>query len=197
MEIMSGNKEKEQINTENKQDENINVEERDTANEEGIQEEKDEENLDESEDINEWEQKFNEMNDKYLRLYSEFENFRKRTAKERIELISSAGGGVIKNILPVIDDFDRAIKANSESEDKVALKEGFELIRQKMINILTQEGLKPMEAVNTVFDTDLHEAITQIPAPSDDMKGKVVDVIEKGYYLNEKVLRFAKVVIGQ
>jgi len=197
MEIMSGNKEKEQINTENKQDENINVEERDTANVEGIQEEKDEENLDESEDMNEWEQKFNEMSDKYLRLYSEFENFRKRTAKERIELISSAGGGVIKNILPVIDDFDRAIKANSESEDKVALKEGFELIRQKMINILTQEGLKPMEAVNTVFDTDLHEAITQIPAPSDDMKGKVVDVIEKGYYLNEKVLRFAKVVIGQ
>lgn len=192
MENMSGNKEKEQMNTENVQEENTKVEEQETTAEEQV-----EESSVEAEEVNQWEQKFNEMNDKYLRLYSEFENFRKRTAKERIELISSAGGGVIKNILPVIDDFDRAIKANSESEDKVALKEGFELIRQKMINILTQEGLKPMEAVNTVFDTDLHEAITQIPAPSDDMKGKVVDVVEKGYYLNEKVLRFAKVVIGQ
>jgi len=190
---MSGNKEEEQVNTENTQDENVNAESQEAAAEEA----KVEEQTVDAEEVNPWEQKFNEMNDKYLRLYSEFENFRKRTAKERIELISSAGGGVIKSVLPVIDDFDRAIKANSESEDKVALKEGFELIRQKMIHILTQEGLKPMDAVNTVFDTDLHEAITQIPAPSEDMKGKVVDVVEKGYYLNEKVLRFAKVVIGQ
>lgn len=189
---MSGNKEQEEMNTENMQDENIQTEENKAAEEPTV-----EEGTNETDQVNEWEQKFNEMNDKYLRLYSEFENFRKRTAKERIELISSAGGGVIKSILPVIDDFDRAIKANSESEDKTVLKEGFELIRQKMINILTQEGLKPMEAINTTFDTDLHEAITQIPAPSDDMKGKVVDVVEKGYYLNEKVLRFAKVVIGQ
>ncbi|MEM7161425.1 MAG: nucleotide exchange factor GrpE [Bacteroidota bacterium] len=192
---MSVNKENEQ----EKQSETETIENAD-ANNEQMNAGKDEgDNQEEvkSDESNEWEMKFNEMNDKYLRLYSEFENFRKRNAKERIDLIATASGGVIKNLLPVIDDFDRAIKANDESEDTVALKEGFSLIRQKMMNILTQEGLKPMESINSVFDTDLHEAITQIPAPSDDLKGKVVDVVEKGYYLNEKVLRFAKVVIGQ
>ena len=149
-----------------------------------------------AEEVNVWEKKYGEVNDKYLRLYSEFENFRKRTAKERLDLLSSAGGSVIKKMLPVLDDFDRAIKANDESEDTAVLKEGFSLIRQKMFGILSLEGLKPMEAKETVFDTDLHEAITQIPAPSDDLKGKVMDVVETGYYLNDKVLRFAKVVIG-
>ena len=189
---MSENKEKEQ----EKQSETETIE-NNTSSEE-IKDTTEETLKEESEEnANEWEIKFKEMNDKYLRLYSEFENFRKRNAKERIELIATASGGVIKNLLPVIDDFDRAIKANDESEDTVALKEGFSLIRQKMMNILSQEGLKPMESINAAFDTDLHEAITQIPAPNDELKGKVVDVVEKGYYLNEKVLRFAKVVIGQ
>jgi len=187
---MSENKEKDQVK-QAESEENTEVIKEETSAET-------DRNANEQEnEVNEWESKFNEMNDKYLRLYSEFENFRKRNAKERIDLIATAGGGVIKNLLPVIDDFDRAIKANDESEDKKALKEGFTLIRQKMMNILSNEGLEVMDSVNTVFNTDLHEAITQIPAPSEDMKGKVVDVVEKGYYLNEKVLRFAKVVIGQ
>ena len=171
---------------ENLQEEHLETEE--TVNE-GV-----EENI--TEEVNESEMKFKEVNDKYLRLYSDFENFRKRTAKERLELLLSASGGVIKKMLPILDDFDRAIKANDESEDTAALKEGFSLIHQKMFGILSQEGLEPMEAIETVFDTDLHEAITQIPASSEDMKGKVMDVVEKGYYLNDKVLRFAKVVIG-
>lgn len=143
-----------------------------------------------------WENKYHEMNDKYLRLYSEFDNYRKRTAREKIEVISTASGNLIKNLLPIIDDFDRAIKANEESEDTEALKDGFGLIRQKMMNILSNEGLQPMDALKKEFDTEHHEAITQIPAPKKKLKGKVVDVIEKGYFLNDRVLRFAKVVIG-
>ena len=143
-----------------------------------------------------WENKYHEMNDKYLRLYSEFDNYRKRTAREKIEVISTASGNLIKNLLPIIDDFDRAIKANKESEDTEALKDGFGLIRQKMMNILSNEGLQPMDALEKEFDTEHHEAITQIPAPKKKLKGKVVDVIEKGYFLNDRVLRFAKVVIG-
>lgn len=148
------------------------------------------------EKVNEWEIKFSEMNDKYLRLYSEFDNYRKRTAREKIEVISTASGDLIKKMLPVIDDFERAIKANEDSDDNEALKEGFKLIKQKMMGILTQEGLKPMDAMEKDFDTEHHEAITQIPAPKKKLKGKVVDVIEKGYFLNDRVLRFAKVVIG-
>jgi len=185
---MPKNKEKGQAKTEEPLETQENVSEVQGAEELAVEQEIVEEN--------EFELKFNEVNDKYLRLYSEFENFRKRTAKEKLDLLSSAGGGMIKKMLPVLDDFDRAIVANDGSEDTQALKEGFSLIRQKMYGILTKEGLEPMEAIETDFDTDLHEAITQIPAPSSELKGKVVDVVEKGYYLNEKVLRFAKVVIG-
>ncbi|NND77651.1 MAG: nucleotide exchange factor GrpE [Flavobacteriales bacterium] len=197
---MPKNKEKETIKTEDtiEATENVNEEKmkEETTGSEGTVEEAESSEEPNVNGVNEWETKYHEVNDKYLRLYSEFENFRKRTAKERLDLLSTAGGDVIKKMLPVLDDFDRAIKANDESEDTAALKEGFSLIRQKMFGILSQEGLKPMESLETIFDTDLHEAITQIPAPKDDLKGKVVDVIEKGYYLNEKVLRFAKVVIG-
>ena len=144
-----------------------------------------------------WKKKFEEVNDKYLRLYSDFDNFRKRTIKEKGDLVSSASSGVIKDLLPVLDDFERAIQSNEKSEDLDGLKEGFHLIFSKMQNILHDIGLKPMETKGEKFDMDLHEAITNIPAPTEDDKGKVVDVVEKGYYLNEKVLRYAKVVVGQ
>jgi molecular chaperone GrpE len=142
-------------------------------------------------------QKYNELNDKYLRLYSDFDNFRKRTIKEKGDLISSASGGLMKDLLGVLDDFERAIQSNENSEDPESLKEGFELIHNKFKNILTQKGLKPMDSKGDHFDIDLHEAITNIPAQNKGDKGKVMDVIEKGYYLNDKVLRYAKVVVGQ
>lgn len=141
--------------------------------------------------------KFDELNDKYLRLYSDFDNYRKRTMKEKVELISNAGAGIVKDLLPVLDDFERAIKSNETVEDVNGLKEGFELISNKMNSILTAKGLKKMEAKETPFDSEVHEAITNIPAPTEELKGKVVDVIEQGYYLNDKVIRYAKVVVGQ
>jgi molecular chaperone GrpE len=138
-----------------------------------------------------------ELHDKYIRLFSEFDNYRKRTAKEKIDLRMTAGGDIIKEMLPIVDDFDRAIANNANSEDIEAVKEGFGLIQTKMMNSLKAKGLVAMESQGEVFDVNKHEALTQIPAPSEDLKGKVVDVIEKGFLLNDKVLRFAKVVVGQ
>jgi molecular chaperone GrpE len=137
------------------------------------------------------------MNDKYLRLYAEFDNYRRRTAKQQLDMQRIAAGESIKNILPVLDDFERAIASNTEIADTEVLKQGFELIYTKMKHILEKSGLKEIEAKGKPFDTDLHEAITNIPAPDDNLKGKVVDVVEKGYYLNDHVLRFSKVVVGQ
>ncbi len=137
-----------------------------------------------------------QANDKYLRLYAEFDNFKRRTSKERVELLQTAGKEVIVSLLPVLDDFERAIKAMETAQDVAAVKEGVTLVQSKLKNILTQKGLKEMEAKGTAFDADIHEAITNIPAPTDDLKGKVVDELEKGYYLNDKVVRFAKVVVG-
>ncbi len=136
------------------------------------------------------------LNDKYLRLYSEFDNYRKRTNKEKIELISTASAGVLKEMLSVMDDFERAIANNENSEDLSAVKDGFKLIHHKLRNILEAKGLKQMEAKHQAFDSDLHEAIANVPAPSEDLKGKIIDDVEKGYYLNDKVIRFAKVVVG-
>lgn len=142
-------------------------------------------------------EKYQLLNDKYLRLYSDFDNFRKRTMKEKADLVLNAGQGVIKDLLPVLDDFERAIESNGKSEDLEGLKQGFELIYNKFQGILKQKGLKEMTCKGESFDADIHEAITNIPAPSEEDKGKVIDVIEKGYYLNEKVIRYAKVVVGQ
>jgi molecular chaperone GrpE len=141
--------------------------------------------------------KVDELNDKYLRLYSEFDNFRKRTAKEKIELIQTGGEDVFKSILPVIDDFERAIKSNNETSDIKAVNDGVNLIYHKLKTTLTQKGLEEMKSIGELFDADIHEAITNVPAPSEDMKGKVIDELEKGYTLNGKIIRFAKVVIGQ
>ncbi|MCD6067047.1 MAG: GrpE protein [Bacteroidetes bacterium] len=146
--------------------------------------------------IAELEAKLAEANDKHLRLYSEFDNFRKRNAKEKIDLIKTAGEDVFKTVLPVIDDFERAIKANEGATDLAALSEGFQLIYNKFKSTLKQKGLEEMESIGKPFDADLMEAITSIPAPDEDLKGKVVDEIEKGYSLHGKVIRFAKVIIG-
>lgn len=140
---------------------------------------------------------YRELNDKYIRLFSEFDNYRKRTAKEKLDLIATAGGDIIKEMLPILDDFERAMSTNQEVQDIDAIKEGFTLIHNKLIHNLTNKGLKPMDSMHEEFDVNKHEALTQIPAPSEDLKGKVVDVIEKGYILNDKVIRFAKVVVGQ
>lgn len=138
-----------------------------------------------------------ELNDKYLRLYSEFDNMKRRNAKERIELMDTAGKDILLSFIPVVDDFERAQKAFENSTDVEAVKEGVTLIHTKFLNILSQKGVKPIESKGQPFDVDYHEAITKIPAPTDDLKGKVVDEVEKGYTLKDKVIRFAKVVIGE
>ncbi|MDG1476387.1 MAG: nucleotide exchange factor GrpE [Vicingaceae bacterium] len=139
-----------------------------------------------------------EATDKYLRLYSEFDNFRKRTQKEKIELYKTAGEGVISAILPILDDLERAEKANENTDDAQAIKDGIKLIQDKLNNILKTKGLEAVESpIGKDFDVQFHEAITQIPAPTEKEKGKVLDVVEKGYELNGKVIRFSKVVIGQ
>ena len=138
------------------------------------------------------EEKITQLNDKHLRLFAEFENFKKRTAKERIDLYKTAGESVLTALLPVLDDFERSMKANQKQED-----EGVILIYNKLKSILETKGLKAVEdSVGKKLNTDYHEAITNIPAPSVDMKGKIIDVIEKGYFLNEKVIRYAKVVVA-
>nr|WP_199075462.1 nucleotide exchange factor GrpE [Pedobacter sp. ASV19] len=136
------------------------------------------------------------LNDKYLRLFAEFDNFKRRTQKERVELLQTAGKDVVISLLPVLDDFDRANKAMENASDVAAVREGVQLVHSKLKGILAQKGLKEMESINTAFDTDNHEAITKIPAPNEELKGKVIDELEKGYTLNDKVIRFAKVVVG-
>jgi molecular chaperone GrpE len=134
--------------------------------------------------------------DKYLRLYSEFENFRKRTQKEKADLISASKGDTFKLILPILDDFDRALKSINDAQDVESLKEGVDLIHSKMVSTLKNSGLEEMQVLEQEFDAELHEAITNIPAPSEELKGKVLDVVEKGYKLNERIIRFPKVVVG-
>lgn len=138
-----------------------------------------------------------ELNDKFLRLFSDFDNYRKRTNAEKLDLIKTASRSVIEGLLPILDDFDRALAAFRDQEVDEETIQGVELIRNKMMTLLSQKGLEPMDSMGKEFDTDWHEAITQIPAPSDDLKGKVVDVILKGYLLNGTIIRHAKVVVGQ
>jgi molecular chaperone GrpE len=138
-----------------------------------------------------------EQKDKYIRLLAEFENFKRRTSKERIELFKTAGLEVIKDLLPSLDDVDRAEQVVANAKDLEAVKEGIKLISEKLKNTLSQKGLKEIECKGLEFNTDLMEAITEIPAPTEELKGKVVDVLEKGYTLNEKIIRYAKVVIGK
>jgi molecular chaperone GrpE len=141
-------------------------------------------------------QELDEWKDKYLRLASEFDNFRKRTLKEKSELVKYANEDLIKSILPVLDDFERSLLVIEKSDNLSAIQEGVKLIHHKFKNILSAKGLKPMESLNQAFDSEHHEAITSIPAPQEDLKGKIIDEVEKGYYLDEKVIRFAKVIVG-
>jgi len=168
------------------------AEQEDSAQDEGTQEPKKELSELEKKEI-----ECKEFHDKFVRLYSEFDNFRKRTAKEKIEITKTASENVLRDLLPVLDDFERAIVNNKDLNDLKALKEGFELIHNKLFKNLEAKGLKRMESQGDLFDVDKHEALTNIPAPKKSLKGKVVDVVEKGYLLNDKVIRFAKVVVGQ
>ena len=136
-----------------------------------------------------------EMKDKFIRKVAEFENFKKRSLKERIELIQTAGKEVIVDLLDVLDDCERAEKQMNTLEDQS--KEGVMLVFNKLKSLLIAKGLKPMETINTEFNPDMHEAITEIPAPTEEQKGKVIDEIQKGYYLNDKIIRYAKVVVGK
>jgi molecular chaperone GrpE len=145
----------------------------------------------------ELEHQLKESQDRYLRLVAEFDNFRKRTAREKIELIKTAGEDVMKSLLEVLDDSERAMKQLETSEDVALIKEGVVLVFNKLQKTLQSKGLKAMESKDQEFDTELHEAITEIPAPTDAMKGKVIDEITKGYYLNDKIIRHAKVVVGK
>ncbi len=138
-----------------------------------------------------------EMKDKHIRLQAEFDNYRKRTLKERMELLKTASEGLLISILPVIDDFDRAMQILEAVENENPAKEGVKLIYNKFQDFLKQNGVKEIEAKEQDFNTDLHEAITKIPAPTEELKGKIVDVVQKGYFLNDKVIRFSKVVIGE
>ena len=150
-----------------------------------------------AEDLEQVNQKCEELNDKNLRLMAEFDNFRKRTLKEKSELIKNAGENVFVNILPLVDDFERAMKAMETTEDIEAVKEGIDLIYSKFMSFLNTNGVKVIPTDNEPFDVDKHEAVTLYPAPTEDQKGKIIDCLTKGYTLNEKVIRFAKVVVGE
>jgi molecular chaperone GrpE len=145
-----------------------------------------------------WEEKYTEAQDKYLRLVAEFDNYRKRTARERIDLIMTAGEETIKGLLNILDDFERAIKASETAQDVEAIREGTKLIHQKLTDYLGSKGLKPVESeVGSGFDTDLHDAVTKFPAPDEAHRNKIIDTVQKGYKLNDKVIRYAKVVVGE
>lgn len=153
--------------------------------------------LEEDDEADKLREELSEAKDKYLRLVAEFENFRKRNAKERLELIQTAGKDIVVSLLEVLDDSERAMKQLETSEDIATIKEGISLVFNKLHNTLQQKGLKVMDSKGQEFDADKHEAITEIPAPSEDMVGKVVDVVQPGYYLNDKLIRYAKVVVGK
>ena len=138
-----------------------------------------------------------EMKDKFIRKVAEFENFKKRSLKERMDLIQTAGKEVIVDLLEVLDDFERAEKQLNTSDDVNQAREGIQLVFNKLKTLLTAKGLKPIETVNENFNPDIHEAITEVPAPTSSQKGKVIDEIQKGYYLNDKIIRYPKVVVGK
>ena len=142
-------------------------------------------------------QKCAELNDKNLRLMAEFDNYRKRTLKERMDLLKTASEKVLSDMLPLVDDFERGLKAMETSEDVQAVKDGVELIYNKFIAFLLQNGVKAIPTENEAFDTEFHEAITTFPAPTEEQKGKIIDCVSKGYTMNEKVIRFSKVVVGE
>jgi molecular chaperone GrpE len=186
--------------------EDTNVEREEKLNEDQVQEEVEQGDVaEETEETMEEEpkkeptveEKLAELQDRYLRLTAEYDNFRKRTLKEKIDMQKSANENLLQALLPIADDFDRGLQSVNEATDIEAVKEGLRLISGKFQGFLSQQGIKEIDAVKKEFDTDLHEAITKIPAPTKKLRGKVVDVVQKGYMLNDKVLRYSKVVIGE
>lgn len=141
--------------------------------------------------------KYNDLNDRFIRLHAEFDNYRKRSNREKVDLISSANAGLLKDLLPILDDFERGITNNLESTDISAVKEGFNLIYAKFNGIIDAKGMKVMDCKNQVFDSEFHEAIGNLPVDDPELKGKIIQVVENGYTLNDKVIRFAKVLVGQ
>lgn len=191
-------KETEENKMENPQEECINQNE--NMNEENatdVQNSNEDVAQESNKELEDLQNKYTQLNDSYLRLHAEYDNYRKRTLKEKAELIKNGGETVLKNILPVIDDFEHAIEMLQKSETTQGFIEGVELIYNKFQSYLKQNGVKQMEVIGTPFDAELHEAVTMIPAPSEDQKGKIIDCIQNGYFLNEKVIRFAKVIVGE
>lgn len=156
-----------------------------------------EESLAEDDETEKLREELGEAKDKYLRLMAEFENFKRRNAKERIELVQTAGKDIVQSLLDVIDDSNRAAKQLETSDDIAVIKEGISLVFNKLHHTLQQKGLRAMDSIGEEFNPDIHEAITEIPAPSEDMVGKIIDVVQPGYYLNDKLIRYAKVVVGK
>ncbi|MFV0392021.1 MAG: nucleotide exchange factor GrpE [Paludibacteraceae bacterium] len=150
-----------------------------------------------SKEIEDLQEKYEDLNDKNLRLMAEFDNYRKRTLKEKSDIIKNAGERIFTDMLPLVDDFERAMQAMETSEDVVSVKEGVELIYNKFITFLSTNGVKPIPTEDEVFDVDVHEAVTTFPAPSEEQKGKIIECLSKGYTLNDKVIRFPKVVVGE
>ena len=194
-------KEKEELDN---QESTESVENVDGLNDEQAQSQTDEnqadensENTSEQDELSVVKNELEELKDKHLRLQAEFDNYRRRTLKEKADLISSAGEKVLKDLLPVIDDLDRALESTATAQDVAAVREGLDLIVNKFQNFLKNNGVSEIEAKEQDFDADKHEAVTKFPAPSEDLKGKVIDVVQKGYTLNGKVMRFAKVVVGE
>jgi len=148
-------------------------------------------------DLKSSEEKVRELQDKYLRLSAEFDNYRKRTLKEKAEMIKTASEEVITRLIPFVDDIERGLNAINTSQDLDAIKQGMNLIYGRLGDFLQLNGVKEIEALNQIFNTDFHEAVTKIPATDEGQKGKVVDVIQKGYYLHDKVIRYPKVVVGE
>lgn len=153
--------------------------------------------VEESTELQRLQQELSEQKDKYLRLFAEFDNFKRRSARERLELIQTASRELMVSLLDVLDDCERAEQVMEKTEDAITVKEGVALVFQKLRNLLEQKGLKAMDSRNQEFNADFHEAITEIPAPAEELKGKVIDELQKGYLLNDKIIRYSKVVVGK
>ncbi len=181
--------------TVNEVEDTVETTENETVNEENEQEQPTETTPEER--IASLEAELEKEKKEYMFLMAEFDNFRKRSLKDKAEIIKNGAESAMRNILPIIDDFDRALQATATSEDVAAVREGVELIYNKFIKYLESNGVKEMITTGEAFDADIHEAVTTFPAPSEDLKGKIIDTVQKGYSINDKVLRHAKVVVGQ
>ena len=194
---MTEDKAKVNAELENETPDLIEIQEEPAQDKKEIKKEKAHKHTKAEEELEKTELELLELKDRHIRLQAEFDNYRKRTLKERMELLKTASESLLISILPVIDDFDRAMQTVNLEEKNSHIKEGVQLIYNKFQDFLKQNGVKEIEAKEQEFNTDLHEAITKIPAPTEELKGKIVDVVQKGYFLNDKVIRFSKVVIGE